>query len=237
ALVVGLFVRGLEIHGVLPGSKPAALVASHAAPSDPIRVPGGARVPLLPTRLALRELRARDFAPALSLLGLAAFAALLWVRFGDPLVFSKVSSAPGWGKAFDVESLLKLHLFRLLDAYGLNLVTFWLVVQGLLALVALGLVPAVARRVGWGYATYVLVVVGIAFASTRDFIGMGRYVLVAFPAFAAAADLLLGWASRARGRAGARAVLARSAPTAALVVSTVLLAWMVSLFARWHFLS
>ncbi|HVF31631.1 MAG TPA: mannosyltransferase family protein, partial [Acidimicrobiales bacterium] len=114
ALVVGLFVRGLEIHGVLPGSKPAALVAGHAAPSDPIRVPGGARVPLLPTRPALRELRARDFAPALSLLGLAAFAALLWVRFGDPLAFSKVSSAPGWGKAFDVESLLKLHLFRLL---------------------------------------------------------------------------------------------------------------------------
>lgn len=215
ALVVGLFLRSLELHGVLP------------------RAPGA----LLPRRIEWRRLRLVDFAPALSMLGLFAFCALLWARFDDPLVFTKVSAAPGWWKSFDLDSVLKIHLFRLLDAYGLNLVTFWLVVQGLLSLVAMALVPSVIRRFGWGYGAYVLVAVGIAFASTRDFIGMGRYVLAAFPAFAAGADLLLRLSARHRGLPGPASAMARAAPAVVVVVSAGLLAWMVSLFARWHFLS
>jgi hypothetical protein len=187
--------------------------------------------------VVLRALRPRDAAVLVSILGLVAFCVLLWVRFDEPLAFSKVGGAPGWGKAINTETFLKLHLFRLLDAYGLDIVTFWLVVQGLYAVAALALVPAVVRRFGWGYGAYLLISVGIAFASTRDFIGMGRYVLAGFPAFAAAADLLLGGAARARGLPGAVAAARRALPTAVLVVSTGLLGWMVSLFARWYFLS
>ncbi len=172
----------------------------------------------------------------LSVLGLLAYCALLWVRFDDPLAWTKVSGAPGWGKEFDLETLAKLHLFRLLGSYGLNIVTFWLVMQGLFAVVSLALVPAVIRRFGWGYGTYLLVSVGIAFASTRDFIGMGRYVLAGFPAFAAAADLLVGWSARGR-RGGDAGRLRRALPGATIAASAGLLTWMVSLFARWYFLS
>lgn len=202
ALVAGLALRALERRGVLGAGS-------------------------LGERL--RRLRSRDAGVLLSGLGLVAFAALLWVRFDDPLAFTRVSNAPGWEKSFNLETLAKLHLFRLLRSYGLNVVTFWLVVQGLFAVIGLGLVPSVVRRFGWGYGAYVFVSLGIAFASTRDFIGMGRYALAAFPAFAAAADLLLGWAD---GRRWLRWV-----PTASLVVSASLLTWMVSLFARWWFLS
>lgn len=233
ALVIGLVLRSLEIHGVLPGSRPAAFVPH----PTPIADPREARIPLLPRRVDLRALRLRDLSVAISVLGLVAFCALLWVRFDDPLAFTRVASAPGWAKDFNGEVLLKVHLFRLLDAYGLNIVTFWLVVQGLYAVAALALVPAVIRRFGWGYGAYLFVAVGIAFASTRDFIGMGRYVLAGFPAFAAAADLLLGLAARHRGVPGAGPALARALPAVLVAASVGLLGWMVSLFARWYFLS
>lgn len=233
ALVVGLALRALEIRGVLPGSRPAAFVHH----PTPFAEPRGSRIPLVPRRLQLRALRPADAGVLLSVLGLVAFCVLLWVRFGDPLAFTRVSAAPGWGKAINGETFLKLHLFRLLESYGLNIVTFWLVVQGLYAVAALALVPAVIRRFGWGYGAYLFVSVGIAFASTRDFIGMGRYVLAGFPAFAAAADLLLGLASRHRSLPGAGPALARALPATVLVLSTGLLGWMVSLFARWYFLS
>ncbi len=227
ALVIGLAIRALEIRGVLPGSRLAAFVPH----PTPISSGGGSRIRLVPRHLRLRSVRMRDAGVLVSVLGLLAFCALLWVRFDDPLAFTRVSAAPGWGKEFNLETLAKLHLFRLLEAYGLNIVTFWLVVQGLFALVALALVPSVIRRFGWGYGAYLFVSVGIAFASTRDFIGMGRYVLAGFPAFAAAADLLLGWSAHTRFR------LVRALPAVSVVASAGLLTWMVSLFARWYFLS
>ncbi|MDQ3107632.1 MAG: hypothetical protein M3Q68_07505, partial [Actinomycetota bacterium] len=226
ALVIGLVIRTLEIRGALPGSRLAVFVRHPTPIADTRRSP----ISLLPRRVRLGAVRPADATVLLSVLGLVAFAALLWVRFDDPLAFSRVSGAPGWGKEFDLETLAKLHLFRLLEAYGLNIVTFWLVVQGLFALLALALVPPVIRCFGWGYGAYLFVSVGIAFASTRDFIGMGRYVLAGFPAFAAAADLLVGWSGRGRG-------LIRAIPAVAVATSAGLLAWMVSLFARWYFLS
>ena len=72
---------------------------------------------------------------------------------------------------------------------------------------------------------------GIAFVTTRDFIGMGRYVLAALPSFAVVAELVLRWSG------GAMVGLRRWLPALVLGVNGVLLAWMVSLFARWHFLS
>jgi hypothetical protein len=236
ALCIGLFVRMLELRGVLPRSRPASMspVSTSRRPLPPIADPRGARVPLLPRRIdwpSLRAVRVVDLGVVLSVLGLVGFCLLLWVRFDEPLAFTKVGGAEGWWKGTGLDELAKVHLFRLLGSYGLNIVTFWLVVQGLFSLVALGLVPAVVRRFGWGYGSYLFVVVGIAFCMTRDFIGMGRYVLAAFPAFAAAADLLV---SRSAGAMGG---LRRWLPSAVVAVEGALLAWMVSLSARWYFLS
>lgn len=236
ALCVALVLRVLELRGVFPGGREAALVtpASVADRPPPIADPRGVRLPLLPRRVdlgALRGLRPADLGVGLSVLGLVGFMVLLWLRFDEPLAFTKVGAASGWWRGTGWDVVAKLHLFRLLEAFGLNIVTFWLVVQGLFSLVALGSIPAVVRRFGWAYGTYVLLAVGIAFATTRDFIGMGRYVLAAFPAFAAVADVLLRW------RAGAMGGLRRWLPTLVLGVNGVLLAWMVSLFARWYFLS
>ncbi len=229
ALVIGLAIRVLEIRGVLPGSRPAAFVPRPTS----IASEQGSRVPLLPRRVRLANVRVRDAGVLLSGFGLVAFAALLWYRFGDPLAFTRVSSAPGWYKDFNLETFLKLHLFRLLGSYGLGVVTFWLSTQGLFAVLALALVPATIRRFGWGYGAYLFVAIGIAFTSTREFLGMGRYVLAGFPAFAAAADLVLGWSRQDRSLARLRGAL----PTVVLTTSALGLAWMVSLYARWYLLS
>ncbi len=229
ALVIGLFIRMLEIRGVFPGSRPASLVVR----PTPIADDRGSRIPLLPHRIRRGSLRPIDAGVLLAGLGLVAFTALLWYRFGDPLAFTRVSGAPGWYKEFDLGTFLKLHLFRLFRSYGLNIVTFWLAAQGVFALIALGLVPATIRRFGWGYGAYVTVAIGIAFASTRDFIGMGRYVLAGFPAFAAGADVILGWSNPRRTGRSFRWAL----PPAVLTFSGCGLIWMASLFARWYFLS
>jgi hypothetical protein len=236
AVCVALVLRLLELRGVLPGGREAVLVepASVADRPPPIADPRGARLPLLPRRVdlrALRTLRLPDFGVLLSVLGLVAFLVLLWVRFDEPLAFTKVGGAAGWWRGTGWDVVAKLHLFRLLEAFGLDIVTFWLMVQGLFSLIALGSIPAVVRRFGWAYGAYVLVAVGLAFVTTRDFIGMGRYVLAAFPAFAAVADVLLRWS------AGAMGGLRRWLPTLVLGVNGLLLGWMVSLFARWYFLS
>src|SRR5664280_1394727 len=60
----------------------------------------------------------------------------------------------------------------------------------LACLVVVLLLPRIRRRFGWGYAAFTAVVVAIPFVTTKDFFGSGRYMLAAFPAFAAAADFL-----------------------------------------------
>ena len=57
-------------------------------------------------------------------------------------------------------------------------------VQGVLLLGAIALSPLVLKRLGWGYAVYVLAVLGIPLLGSKDFQGTGRYVLAAFPVFA-----------------------------------------------------
>ena len=63
----------------------------------------------------------------------------------------------------------------------------------------LWLLHFVYRRLGWGYGVYVTIAVIATAAATKDFVGMGRYSLAAFPCFAVAADMLfrrpkLAWA-------------------------------------------
>lgn len=69
--------------------------------------------------------------------------------------------------------------------------------QAVLAVFMLTLVPKVGRRFGWGYAVYVLAVLAIPFVGSKDFQGIGRYGLAAFPVFA----LLGSWLAEHPARA------------------------------------
>ena len=83
-----------------------------------------------------------------------------------------------------------------------------ILVQAIVTVVALVAVPFVARRFGAAYGAYTLFAVGLAALATKDFQGMGRYMLGAFPLFALAGTLLAG--ATACVRAGARRRRARS---------------------------
>jgi hypothetical protein len=182
-------------------------VATAARPVAPAVVLG-----LLVRQVELRRasgepLRLADGLPALAGAGLALYMLYLGWAFGDPLAFAHVQSAPGWGQAPGPASWLKLPLLRelwadprpgLLLRSGLHAgVTF-----GLLALV-----PATWRRVGRGYAVYLAVCVGLPALSTKDFMGLGRYALAAFPAFLTLALLLRGRPRLTRAWLAASALL------------------------------
>ncbi len=221
ALAAGLVLRNLEIRGVLGPARPAMFAAG--ATGDAAARP----LPLVPRRLDLSRLRWRDAGPLLSVLGLVAYAGYLWWRFSDALAFERGSTAPGWDRHVNLHTIAHVLYFQLMKSYGLNEITFWLTMQGLFSVAALVSVPFVIRRLGWGYGAYVFLAVGVAFVSAPQFIGMGRYVLPAFPSFALAGR----WLSE---RVGARE---RWVPAAVVMVSGGLLAWMTSLYARWVFLA
>ena len=51
-------------------------------------------------------------------------------------------------------------------------------------------IPRVFRRLGVGYGMFVFIAVVLTAVSTKDFVGMGRYTLAAFPCFTMAAEVL-----------------------------------------------
>jgi len=170
-------------------------------------------------RRPLQRLRLRDAGLLWSLLGVTAYLGYLWIRFGDPFVFSRALGA--WHKGQSWLTWVKrdawVHLTDrrgyLPEAIAANLIA---------TVVIWSLVPRVVRRFGWGYGTYAILVLAMPTITTNDFISMGRYVLAAFPCYAAAGEIL---STRPRF---ARVVLVASGGS--LVVLT-------SLFARWFYFS
>jgi hypothetical protein len=190
-------------------------------------------------RRSLRRLRPADAGVLLAAGGLGAWMTFLWIRFGDPLLFSKVQAA--WGQASGPETWLKYDLFRRAQnvpcqtrgligsaetcgiQYGSELLYTWgTVAQGVLLMSAVVSVPWVIRRFGWAYGVYTAAVLAPALLGSQDFQGAGRYLLAAFPVFA-----LLG------GGLSTRPVLGRWV----LGASGVLLVLLTSLFARGYYLS
>ncbi len=169
AVIVGLVVRALERRGAL-------------------RIPDNVRF-RLPTGINLRKLRPSDGGVLVAAGGLGSYCAFLAVRFGDPLAFAAVQGAPGWEQAAGPRTWFKIAFLGQL-VRGDPFVSARLAAQAVLTLVALLLVPYVIRRFGWGYAAFSLAVVALPAISTKDFQGMGRYLLAAFPLFAVAGDLL-----------------------------------------------
>jgi hypothetical protein len=170
AVAVGLLLRAIELRGGLP-----------------VRGRGGWLAKLgLPARLDVRRLRGRDLWVLLAPLGLVAWSGYLWARFDDPFAYSTVQEA--WDQAAGPRTWFKVGFVEeLLDGTRTG---YRSIIQAVVVLIAIVAVPWVARRVSAAYAGYVFLAVALPAVSTRDFQGMGRYVLGAFPLFALAGLLL-----------------------------------------------
>lgn len=220
AVAVGLVVRTLEMlaedrrarregTGAGGDDTAAAVVAGAAAPAWP-----GWRDVVA----SVRDVRLRHVAVLVSGLGLAGWCLYLWLEFGNPLAFVEVESAPGWNQGVGPRTWFKVvYLGTLLK--GPHDVALLLTLQAVACLCAVLLLRRVQRLFGWGYAAFTAVVLLIPILGTKDFMGTGRYVLVAFPVLAAAGDFL---ATRRRPWV---------APVV-LVVSGVLLVVLTYLFGR-----
>ncbi|MFC0644131.1 glycosyltransferase family 39 protein [Cellulomonas phragmiteti] len=167
---------------------------------------------------SVREVRLRHLGVLASGLGLAGWCLYLWLEFGHPLAFVEVESAPGWDQGVGPRTWFKVvYLGTLVKGpYGIALL---LTLQALACLCAVLLMRRVHRLFGWGYAAFAAVVLLIPIIGTKDFMGTGRYVLVAFPVMAAAGDFL---ATRDR----------RWVAPVTLAVSGVLLVVLTFLFGR-----
>lgn len=181
-----------------------ALLLLAMARDGVLTVPDGARGLVerfaLPTRFHRERLRPATFAPLLSLLGLGAWMTYLGVRWGDPIAFATNQST-----YHPVEHpYLKLNFIgRWLDFTDDPIYALTTGAQALILLGVIALIPRVCRRLGAAYGLYVAVLVAIPTVSTGDFMGTGRYLIAAFPAFAVVGEAL---SERPRARIGWLAV-------------------------------
>jgi hypothetical protein len=234
AVVLGLAIRALEIRGVLEGGPPRFFPAGARAADVDTGAAVGNRTPLLPRAIRLRRLDWRDAGVLLSVLGLVAFCLLMWRNFGDPFVFKKVYSADGWNRTWDARTILKVDFYdRMREVSGFQFLHVYLGASALFTLTGIALIPVILRRLGWGYAAYATVVLALPAATSANFLGMGRYVLAAFPCFAVIAAVAADRRTEAPDRPNLRSRLA----TGWLAVSATGLAFMMSLYARWYLIS
>lgn len=136
--------------------------------------------------------RPTDFLPALAGLGLLAWMLYLQVRFGDPLAFAHVQGVPGWDQPPGWHSWLKLEWFKTMFPSVPLEIGLRLGGHALVTVLALILVVPTFKRLGVGYGLFTLLVIGIPAVSSKDFQGLGRYVIAAFPLFLTMALLLEG---------------------------------------------
>jgi hypothetical protein len=185
AVAVGLVVRTLELLAedralVTPGPGAGLRYLEATVPRRTWRELVG----------AVRDVRARHLGVVLSVAGLAAWCVYLAVEFASPFAWIDVESSPGWNQGVGPKTWFKItYLGRLIKGpYGIAAL---LTLQAIACVCAALLLRRVWRRFGWGYAAYTVVVLLIPVLGTKDFMGTGRYVLVAFPIFAAAGDFLV----------------------------------------------
>lgn len=153
------------------------IIATATRPVGPAVVIG-----LLARAIELRvsrkeKLRIVDFLPALAGLGLAAWMAWQWMRFGTPTAF--VQTQAGWNQTPGPSTWFKINWItgdRFVERLPRSLMHLGL------ALLMLAMIPRVWKRIGAGYAIFVAIIVGLPFISSIDFIGLGRYAIAAFPA-------------------------------------------------------
>ena len=173
AVTAGLLLRSLELDGIL---------------RTRWSVDGGSGPRWV--RIDRSNLRLSTLAPAASVAGLVGYCTYLWVRFDEPFAFVKTGDALGWNRDFSLRTIGKVSWFEFMSSgrFGIQMITTS--VSAALTVVAIALLPRVLRRLGPGYFSYVAVAVVLPALTSPDFIGMGRYLLVAFPVYAVAAEAL-----------------------------------------------
>ena len=187
-LIVGAFLlleRGQLLPAVLLGA-----VATAARPVAPALVLG-----LLARRLEWKHERGQrwslvDLLPVLAATGFVLYMLYLWRAFGEPFAFVKVQSAPGWDQMPGWRTWAKV---RWLQGFSWHMKPedfLRLAGHAAVTVGALALVWPTARRLGWGYGVYSAAIVGLPALSSKDFMGMGRYLLAAFPLFLTLALML-----------------------------------------------
>jgi hypothetical protein len=194
-LAVGLVLRALELRrGELPDGGP--------------RPPG----------------RPRSYLPwagvLVALAGVGTFSVYLWARFGDPVAF--LTGQEAWHQAAGPATWFKVQFFK--DVTDVSSPLSWLTYMAhpVLTVAGLALVPGVLKRFGRAYGVYVLLMIGLSALSTKNFFGMSRYLLAAFPVFAVAGDLVAD-----------RPLLRRLAPA----MSALALVLLTAAFTRGYYLS
>jgi len=152
---------------------------------------------------ALRSrLRRADFGLLLAPTGLVAYCAFLWARFGRPLAF--LDAAGGWSQPPGFRTWFKVRWFKTMwNGPWTNGHFGHLAINAVATVAVAAFIPAVFRRLGVGYGVFVTLAVVATAVSTKDFVGMGRYTLAAFPCFAVAADMIAHRPRVARAALGA----------------------------------
>lgn len=95
--------------------------------------------------------------------------------------------------------MAKLDWFEIVCSGRVGVQLLATAVSAVLTVTAIALLPRVLRRLGAGYFAYALVVVLLSALAGPEFIGMGRYLLVALPVYAVAAAAAGGGGGSARG--------------------------------------
>ncbi len=187
-LIVGAFLlleRGHLVPAVLLGA-----MATAARPVAPALVLG-----LLARRLEWKHERGQrwsvvDLLPVLAATGFLLYVFYLWRTFGEPMAFVKVQSAPGWDQMPGWRTWAKVRWVQSFS-WGMKPDDFLrLVGHAAFTVGALALLWPTVKRLGWGYGLYSAAIVGLPTLSSKDFMGMGRYLLAAFPLFLTLALLL-----------------------------------------------
>lgn len=213
AVCIGLLARQIERRGVVSSPRLDRVVVGRigkpAAPAS-----------LLPwLRIDRTAFRARDLVLALSLTGYAAYMVFLQAKFDNAFAFVEAEAAPGWDNTNDPHAWFKVEFFERIFDYpnGGKGYTLSIILHALVGVGALLLAWPVARRFGWGYGVFVALVMAIPLLGSKDFQGLGRYAMSAFPIF----GVLGAWAEERRRWA-----------VPALAVSAFLLFLLASAFAR-----
>lgn len=171
AVTIGLVVRMLELR-----ARDRQDLEQSDSRGGERRITFGQLVQAIPT------VRWREMGVLVSGLGLAGWCAYLWIVFGDPLIWIEAQAA--WGQGSGPSTWFKLQYFDTLFHGG----PWWkwaLTGQLIMCGIAVAMLPAVRRRFGLGYLFYAVTTLAIPLIGTKDFYGVGRYVLAAFPVVAA----------------------------------------------------
>lgn len=179
AVIPGLVALGLQHAGVFYVKETATGIVAR------FRIPLG---------FDRSRLTPRVLAPGLSVLGLGGYMLYLGLRFGDPIAFINNQRVyhPGG-----------LPLLKRAFAVAWRDATDWthpltLTGQAICVVTAICCVPFVGRRFGWGYGVFLAALVAIPTFSTEDFMGSGRYLIAAFPAWALLGERLADRPAAAR---------------------------------------